>query len=138
MPAYIFLMHDDAVADEPDWEPYLRKLQQAGVFEGGSAIGGGVCVRKTGRRERLTPHLAGYIRVIARNLDQAKALLAGIPCSRPAAPSKSASCRGRTNRRAAAVDWGFKANACGVLVLPLPWVLAFGSTLWKPWSLERC
>ena len=79
MPAYILLMHDDAVADEPDWEPYLRQLQRAGVFEGGSAIGGGACVRKTGQPQALTPHLAGYIRVIARNLDQAKALLAGNP-----------------------------------------------------------
>ena len=79
MPAYIFLMHDDAVADGPEWEPYLRTLQQAGVFEGGSAIGDGACVRKTGRPQRLTSHLAGYVRVIARDLDEAKALLAGNP-----------------------------------------------------------
>jgi hypothetical protein len=79
MPTYIFLMHDDAVADEPDWEPYLRELQQAGVFEGGSAIGGGVCLRKAGRPQRLTPRLAGYIRVTARDHDDAKALLAGNP-----------------------------------------------------------
>jgi len=79
MPAYIFLMHNDSTADEPDWEPYLRALQQAGVFEGGSAIDGGVCVRKTGKARPLTTHLAGYIRVIARDLDQAKAFLVGNP-----------------------------------------------------------
>lgn len=79
MPEYMFLMHDDTVADEPDWELYLRTLQQAGVFDGGSAIGDGVCLRKTGQPGPLTTHLAGYIRVMARDLDQAKALLDGNP-----------------------------------------------------------
>jgi hypothetical protein len=41
-------MHDDARGDENDWEPYLAKLKKRGSFEGGSAIGNGVCVRKSG------------------------------------------------------------------------------------------
>jgi len=80
MAEFIFLMHDDATADDDaDWEPYLRKLQQDGAFEGGSAIGDGVCARKAGAPAGLTRHLAGYIRVTADSLDEAKSLLAGNP-----------------------------------------------------------
>lgn len=78
MPEYIFLMHDDAEDDDNAWEPYIRKLKQGGVFEGGSAIGDGVCARKRGAPPVMT-HLAGYIRVNAENLDHAKSLLAGNP-----------------------------------------------------------
>ena len=79
MADYVFLMHDDAVVDETGWEPYLRKLQQAGVFQGGSEIGAGVCARKNGAPGAVTAHLAGFIRVTADSLDQAKSLLAGNP-----------------------------------------------------------
>ena len=79
MAEYIFLMHDDCDADEKAWEPYLRGLQQSGFFEGGSAIGDGVCVRKSGTPASLTAHLAGFIRVNADSLDQAKFLLIGNP-----------------------------------------------------------
>ena len=79
MPEYIFLMHDDSVADESAWEPYLRTLKQEGFFQGGSALGGGICVRKTGAPGSLTEHLAGFIRVNADSFDHAKSLLAGNP-----------------------------------------------------------
>jgi hypothetical protein len=81
MTDYIFLMHDDAAADVDDreWEPYLRKLQQGGFFQGGSAIGDGVCARKSGAPASLTAHLTGFIRVKADNLDQAKSLLNSNP-----------------------------------------------------------
>ena len=47
---YIFLMHNDAVAaDDQQWEPYIRRLQQRGCFQGGSAIGDGACLRKAAR-----------------------------------------------------------------------------------------
>ena len=48
MAEYICLMHDDAIADDKAWEPYVRKLQQGGFFQGGSAIGDGLCVREGG------------------------------------------------------------------------------------------
>jgi hypothetical protein len=76
---YIFLMHDDAVTDDDAWMPYIRKLQQGGFFEGGSAIGDGVCAKKSGPSVAVTAHLTGYIRVKAESLDQAKTLLAGNP-----------------------------------------------------------
>jgi hypothetical protein len=78
MAEYIFLMHDDA-DDEDSWEPYLQNLKENGSFEGGSAIGDGICVRKRGRAPSVTAHLTGYIRVKADNIEQAKALLAGNP-----------------------------------------------------------
>jgi hypothetical protein len=79
VPDYIFFMHDDARDGENDWEPYLAKLKATGSFEGGSAIGDDVCVRKSGEVPSLTAHLAGYIRVNADNLDHAKSLLVGNP-----------------------------------------------------------
>ena len=72
-------MHDDARDGKNDWEPYLAKLKATGFFEGGSAIGDGVCVRKSGEVPSLTAYLAGYIRVSADNLDHAKSLLVGNP-----------------------------------------------------------
>jgi hypothetical protein len=79
MPDYMFFMHDDVRDGENDWEPYLTKLKANGSFEGGSAIGNGVCVRKSGEVPSLTAHLTGYIRVTADDLDHARSLLAGNP-----------------------------------------------------------
>ena len=79
MPDYILLMRDDAESRAEDWLPYLQKLRQRGRFRGGSAIGDGVCLRKQGAAPAITAHLAGYIRVTAEGIEQAKALLAGNP-----------------------------------------------------------
>ena len=79
MPDYILLMHDDSDADDKAWAPYLQRLQQGGFFQGGSAIGQGVCLRKSGTPAPVTAHLAGFIRVNADSLDQAKSLLVGNP-----------------------------------------------------------
>jgi hypothetical protein len=75
----IFLMHDDAIGDDKAWGPYLDRLKQDGFFEGGSAIGGGVCARRSGELPPVTSHLIGYIRVNADGINQAKSLLAGNP-----------------------------------------------------------
>jgi hypothetical protein len=83
MPDYLFLMHDDA--REPwnkrrdDWGPYIGKLQASGNFQGGSAIGPGVCTRQSGAAPIITGHLAGFIRISANSLDDARALLIGNP-----------------------------------------------------------
>lgn len=79
MPEYIFLMHDDAAADAASGGPYLRKLQENGSFEGGSAIGDGICARKNGAAPGITAHLTGYIRVTADHIDEARSLLTGNP-----------------------------------------------------------
>jgi|SRR5580704_17025997 hypothetical protein len=81
MTEYIFLMHDDATQDldQNAWDPYFDKLKQGGFMQGGSAIGDGVCVRKSGAPGPLTEYLAGYVMVTANSLDQAKSLLTGNP-----------------------------------------------------------
>jgi hypothetical protein len=79
MAEYLFLIHDDALADDTGWEPYLRGLRQRGCFDGGSEIGDGVCVRKDGVSPAVTPRLAGYIRIRAGSLDEARSLLIGNP-----------------------------------------------------------
>jgi len=69
MPDYLFLMHNDAreAGNDPrdDWGTYIGGLQASGNFQGGSAIGAGVCARKTGALPVITSHLAGFIRVNA-------------------------------------------------------------------------
>lgn len=80
MADYILFMHDDAAGDDlGDWDAYLQTLKQNGVFEGGSAIGDGLCMRKGAAAPGVTAHLAGYIRVIAATIEDAKSLLAGNP-----------------------------------------------------------
>jgi hypothetical protein len=77
---FLFLMHDDAIAeDESAWGPYLAKLQSAGALRGGSAIGTGVCVCKTGPAPEITSHLTGLIRIDARDLEHARSMIAGNP-----------------------------------------------------------
>ena len=81
MTEYIFLMHADAIdyVDEDAWGPYLDKLKGGGFLQDGSAIGDGVCARKSGAPASVTEHLTGYVRVNADSLDQAKSLLIGNP-----------------------------------------------------------
>jgi hypothetical protein len=83
MADYIFLTHEhrsDSAADLADpWVGYIGRLQTAGCFDGGSAIGGGVCARKAGDPPPITRHLTGYIRVRAESLEAARGLLTGHP-----------------------------------------------------------
>ncbi len=76
---YIFFMHSDVLGQQVNWDAYLEKLKQCDAFEGGSEIGQGVCVRKSGMAPPITGHLVGYIRLRADSLNAAKALLAGNP-----------------------------------------------------------
>jgi len=81
MADFLLLMHGDATAreDAPAWDAYLAKLRAAGVFEGGSAIGTGACVRKQGAPGPLATHLTGFIRITADDLAHAQHWLAGNP-----------------------------------------------------------
>jgi hypothetical protein len=80
MADFIFLHHDDAPGDGGlDWDPYLTRLREAGVFQGGSAIGEGECVRKSGDAPEPTAHISGFIRVTAGSLAEARKLLPGNP-----------------------------------------------------------
>lgn len=83
MKDYLFLMHNDvkdiAGGQGEEWGAYLGMLQAAGVFQGGSAIGGGVCVSKGGVTAEITARVSGYIRVQAESLEQAREWVAGNP-----------------------------------------------------------
>jgi hypothetical protein len=81
MPDYLMLMHNDPVgsASERDWETYIEALQRTGKFRGGSAIGSGVCRRKSGSAPRITERIGGYMRLEADSLADVEALLAGNP-----------------------------------------------------------
>jgi hypothetical protein len=80
---YILLMHDDVPGGLPrprgEWAAYIAKLQNANVFQGGSSIGEGVSMARSGAGRPLTSTVAGYIRVNAVDLDAARALVIGNP-----------------------------------------------------------
>ena len=80
---YIFLMHNDARDGKrnrgDEWAAYFAQLRQAGAFQGGSAIGDGVCMSKAGTPPGITPQRSGYIRVQAESLNRARELVQGNP-----------------------------------------------------------
>jgi hypothetical protein len=80
---YLFLMHDAVPSAGPgrqgQWSTYLGKLREAGALEGGSAIGGGVCVSKAAVPPPITPSITGYLRIQAESLGAARALIPGNP-----------------------------------------------------------
>jgi hypothetical protein len=81
MADYLLLMHGDTVTalDPAAWDPYFAQLRAAGVFEGGSAIGDGTCMRKHGAPAALATQLTGYIRITATDLTHARIFVAGNP-----------------------------------------------------------
>lgn len=84
MKDYIILMHNDssnsAIAnDEKGWGNYFKLLQKSGLFEGGSEIGKGVAIRKSGKVGSSSDHLSGFIRIRANHLEHAKEFLVGNP-----------------------------------------------------------
>ena len=80
---YILLMHgdttDQAAADDgAKWGAYMTMLHQSGQFDGGSAIGAGICAKQFGTADAASK-LSGYIRVRAASLEDAKRFLIGNP-----------------------------------------------------------
>ena len=81
---FMFLMHNDSAgrardSEDDAWGSYIRKLKAAGCFEGGSAVGGGVCVNKGDIKVEVSAHIVGFITVHAESLDHARQLLDGNP-----------------------------------------------------------
>jgi len=78
---FILLMHNDATGDPSSemWSSYFSLLRDRGVFEGGSSIAAGESFRKQAIPGRASRHLAGYIRIQAESLTEAKELLSGNP-----------------------------------------------------------
>jgi hypothetical protein len=80
---YILLMHNDVPGEDrphdEEWAAYFTKLRAAGAFQGGSAIGDGLCASKSGLPRPITRHLSGYIRIQAASLSAARELVEGNP-----------------------------------------------------------
>ncbi len=78
---YILFMHSDGERSEKaeEWTAYFSRLHESGRFQGGSAIGDGACLRKDETPGQLHSSLSGYIRVLARDLDDAKTFVTGNP-----------------------------------------------------------
>ena len=79
MNEYLLLMHGGTSAEPEAWAVYIAGLRSAGCFLGGSSIGGGICVTRSGPPPDLTRHLVGYLKIRAADLAEATALLAGNP-----------------------------------------------------------
>lgn len=81
MPEYIVFMHNDAASAEldADWDAYIRVLNEAGAFRGGSVVGAGQAFRKVGAAATITTHINGFIRIDASDMGAARALLKGNP-----------------------------------------------------------
>jgi len=77
---YLLLMHADAVDEKVDqWPAWLDRMASEGRLRGGSSMAGGECVRRDGHpRPPLSP-LTGFVRIAARDLEDARACLAGNP-----------------------------------------------------------
>jgi hypothetical protein len=80
---YILFMHDDVPGEhrlrDDEWAAYFAKLREADAFEGGSAIGDGICISKSDAPRAITRQLAGYIRIRAESLNAARALVISNP-----------------------------------------------------------
>lgn len=84
MNEYILLMHQDALHTEAarnpqQWESYLAQLRSSGQFDGGSAMGPGLRLRKNQADQPSDNGLSGFIRVRAVSLESARQFLAGNP-----------------------------------------------------------
>ena len=81
MADFLLLMHGDydQTTQSEDWQPYLDALIAVGALRGGSAIGPGLCVRRSGSIPNVSQHLVGYVKVEARDLSHAQELVLGNP-----------------------------------------------------------
>ncbi|NBB15609.1 hypothetical protein GVN21_09615 [Caulobacter sp. SLTY] len=75
----LLLMHDDTTTEPVGWDDYFTRLNELGVFRGGSAIGVGDAFRKAGTAGPVAVRLTGYIRVEVASLAAAGDLLSGNP-----------------------------------------------------------
>lgn len=76
MAEFILLMHNDVARQTKpeEWERYITSLRAGKHFSGGSAMGGGVCVKGETTSDKITAHLGGYIVITAKHLDEAMTL----------------------------------------------------------------
>lgn len=70
-------MHGDVEQEEKsqDWRIYLEFLSAEGALRGGSAIGPGLCIRRSGAVPDVTHQIVGYVKIEARDFDHARQLV---------------------------------------------------------------
>lgn len=71
-----FMMLMKGVSENGDWDGYIKKLVDTGLFRGGSALGKGYSLRK-GREQDCI--VTGFMRFEADDISQIRALLEGNP-----------------------------------------------------------
>ena len=81
MAHFILLMHNDYDTGDrgEDWQPYLDWLGSEGALRGGSAIGGGLCMRRAGKVPDVSSRIGGYVKIQARDLSHAREFVVGNP-----------------------------------------------------------
>jgi hypothetical protein len=72
-----FMMLMKSTGPTGDGESYIQKLIATGCFRGGSALGNGICVNKSGGE--LACVVTGFMRLEVDDIDGARALLPGNP-----------------------------------------------------------
>ena len=75
MPDYVMLMK--GTAESGDWDTYIEKLVESGLFRGGSSLGKGIAVSK--RVADGACETTGYMRFSADSIEDVKELLEGNP-----------------------------------------------------------
>lgn len=84
MNEYILLMHDNvtdaaSAEDGENWGKYLSALRGSGQFDGGSSIGKGESLRVGQPPRDAETRITGFIRVRAKDYEDAKRFLEGNP-----------------------------------------------------------
>jgi len=71
-----FMMLMKGSETEGDWEVYIKKLIDSGLFRGGSALGNGYSLLKGKEQDCM---VTGFMRFEADDISHIRALLAGNP-----------------------------------------------------------
>lgn len=81
MSEFLLLMHNDGALAVQDgaWPRYIASLNALGVLRGGSSIGPGICVKRSGNGPGINSQLTGYIKIEATDLAHARELVQGNP-----------------------------------------------------------
>lgn len=72
-----FMMIMKESGGDGDWLTYINKLQESGMFRGGSILGNGINICKIDENQPCT--VTGFMRFEADNIAEVKALVAGNP-----------------------------------------------------------
>lgn len=81
MTEFLLFMHNDTIGTPTSsmWDVYLTTLQARGAFLGGSGIGAGETIRRDADAAPVAEQLAGFIRLRAADIDEARTLIKGNP-----------------------------------------------------------